>query len=41
MSEHEDLEEVRELYNRYALSVDEDRADELAGCFTPDGVFES
>ncbi len=41
MSNSEDLEEVRELYNRYALSWDEDRAADLARCFTPDAVFES
>jgi hypothetical protein len=41
MSVSEDIEEVRELYNRYALSWDEDRAADLAACFTPDAVFES
>jgi uncharacterized protein (TIGR02246 family) len=41
MSQRDDLEEVRELYNRYALSWDDNHAEELAGCFTPDGVFES
>jgi hypothetical protein len=41
MNRNEDLEEVRELYNRYALSWDENRADDLARCFTPDAVFES
>ena len=41
MSQHDDLEEVRELYNRYAISWDEDRAEELAACFTLDAVFES
>ena len=41
MKQHEDLEEVRELYSRYALSWDENRADDLAECFTPDAVFES
>jgi uncharacterized protein (TIGR02246 family) len=41
MKQNEDMEEVRELYSRYALSWDENRTDELAGCFTPDAVFES
>jgi uncharacterized protein (TIGR02246 family) len=41
MSHHDDLEEVRELYNRYALSWDDNHPNELASCFTPDGVFES
>jgi len=41
MSQHDDLEEVRELYNRYAISWDEDPPEELAACFTLDAVFES
>ena len=41
MSQHDDLEEVRELYKRYALSWDDNHPEELASCFTPDGVFES
>ncbi len=41
MCQHDDLEKVRELYNRYAIGWDENRPDELAECFTPDGVFES
>lgn len=41
MCQHDDLEEVRELYNRYALSWDDNHPEELASCFTPDGVFES
>jgi SnoaL-like domain len=41
MNQQEDLEEVRELYNRYALSWDENHAADLARCFTADGVFES
>jgi uncharacterized protein (TIGR02246 family) len=38
---HQNSEEVRALYNRYALSWDENQAEELAGCFTSDAVFES
>ena len=41
MAQHEDLEEVRELYNRYAISWDENHPHELAACFTSDGIFES
>ena len=41
MSQNTNLEEVRELYNRYAISWDENRSEELAACFTADGVFES
>jgi hypothetical protein len=41
VDQHDDLEEVRELYNRYALSWDENRPDDLAACFTADAVFES
>ena len=41
MSRHDDMEEIRELYNRYAISWDENRPDDMAACFTPDGVFES
>jgi uncharacterized protein (TIGR02246 family) len=36
-----DLEEVRELYTRYAISWDENRPKDLAACFTADAVFES
>ncbi len=39
--QHDDLEAVRELYNRYALSWDEDRPEALSACFTSDAVFES
>ena len=41
MAQYQDIEEVRELYNRYALSWDEDRVEDLAQCFTPDAIFES
>jgi len=32
---------IHELYGRYCIAVDGDDRDELAGCFTPDGVWES
>jgi len=41
MGQHDDVEEVRELYNRYALSWDENRPEDLAACFTADAVFAS
>lgn len=41
MSQHDEIEEVRELYNRFATSWDENRPEDLAACFTADGVFES
>jgi SnoaL-like protein len=41
MSQSQEIEEVRQLYNRYAISWDEDRPDDLGDCFTPDAVFES
>ncbi len=41
MSEIEEREEIRELYVRYALTIDEDRREEWVACFTDDGVFES
>ena len=37
----QDREEIRELYARYAITVDNSRFDEWVDCFTPDGVFES
>ena len=37
----EDREEIRELYARYAHTIDEGRFDEWIQCFTDDGVFES
>ncbi len=41
MTDIEDREEIRELYSRYALSIDEGDADTWVRCFTDDGVFES
>lgn len=41
MDERADLDAARELYHHYAISWDEDRPEDLAGCFTPDAVFES
>jgi uncharacterized protein (TIGR02246 family) len=41
MGRHSDLEAIRELYNRYALSWDDNRPQDFAACFTPDAVFES
>jgi len=32
---------IHELYGRYCAAIDGDDRDELAGCFTPDGVWES
>jgi len=37
----EDREEIRELYARYAHTIDNRRYDEWLDCFTDDGVFES
>jgi SnoaL-like protein len=37
----EDREELRELYARYCLSIDNGRYDDWVDCFTEDGVFES
>jgi 3-phenylpropionate/cinnamic acid dioxygenase small subunit len=37
----EDREEVRELYARYAMTIDGGAFDEWVDCFTDDGVFES
>ena len=37
----DDREQIRELYARYAIYVDQARFDEWVNCFTPDGVFES
>jgi uncharacterized protein (TIGR02246 family) len=34
-----DMDEARELYNRYAVNWDEDRPQDVAACFTPDAVF--
>ena len=35
-----DMDEARELYNRYAVNWDEDRPQDVATCFTPDAVFQ-
>jgi len=37
----EDREQIRELYARYAIYVDQERFDDWVDCFTPDGTFES
>jgi uncharacterized protein (TIGR02246 family) len=37
----EDREEIRELYARYAATIDEGQFDAWLDCFTEDGVFES
>jgi hypothetical protein len=37
----EDREMVRELYSRYAHTLDDGRYEEWVGCFIPDGVFDS
>lgn len=37
----EDREEIRELYARYAHTIDNGRFDEWIDCFTEDGVFDS
>jgi uncharacterized protein (TIGR02246 family) len=41
MDQHSDLEAIRELYNRYAISWDDDHPEDFAACFTSDAVFES
>ena len=37
----EEREQVRELYARYAFTIDYNRFEEWVRCFTEDGVFES
>ena len=37
----EDREQIRELYARYAYTIDHGPYDEWVGCFTEDGVFDS
>ena len=37
----EDREQIRELYARYAITIDECRFEDWVRCFTADGVFES
>ena len=41
MGTWEDREQIRELYARYAQTIDNARYDEWLECFTEDGVFES
>ena len=36
-----DREEIRELYARYALTIDDSQFEDWVNCFTPDGVFDS
>jgi len=37
----EDREEIRELYARYASTIDQGNYEDWIDCFTEDGVFES
>jgi 3-phenylpropionate/cinnamic acid dioxygenase small subunit len=37
----EDREQIRELYARYAFTIDYGPHEEWVRCFTPDGVFDS
>lgn len=37
----EDCEQIRDLYARYAHTIDLGRHDEWVACFTEDGVFDS
>jgi 3-phenylpropionate/cinnamic acid dioxygenase small subunit len=37
----EDREELRELYARYAATIDNGQFEEWIDCFTEDGIFES
>lgn len=37
----EDREQIRELYARYAITIDNSRFEDWVNCFTPDGVFVS
>ena len=37
----EDREQIRELYARYAFTIDHGSYDEWVKCFTADGVFDS
>jgi len=37
----EDREDIRELYARYAYTIDHGRHEEWVACFTADGVFDS
>jgi hypothetical protein len=37
----DDREEIRELYARYAFTIDHGPYEDWVKCFTPDGVFDS
>lgn len=37
----EDREQIRELYARYAIYIDNSRFEDWVNCFTEDGIFES
>jgi 3-phenylpropionate/cinnamic acid dioxygenase small subunit len=37
----EDREQIRELYARYAIYIDNSQFENWANCFTEDGIFES
>lgn len=37
----EDREQIRELYARYAIYVDNSQFEDWVNCFTEDGIFES
>ncbi len=37
----EDREQIRELYARYAITIDNERFEDWVQCFTPDGIFDS
>ena len=37
----DDREQIRELYARYAITIDNSRFEDWVDCFTPDGIFES
>lgn len=39
-SKIEDIEAIKQLTARYNRAFDEGRAEDWAGCFTPDGFFE-
>ena len=37
----QDRLDIDELYSRYAITIDDNQADEWVACFTEDGSFES
>ena len=37
----DDREQIRELYARYAITIDNERFEDWVQCFTPDGTFDS